>query len=300
LPAIAATSDGPKSNGAEPPGARPVRDEHAASSGLVDALHRPTTMRAPAPAKLRRSHRSLARAAIVVAAACPARALACGASAGGASGVSACSLQEHLESVRPKWRVGASYAFSSTAIRFDDDTRFDETRHVAFATLDYRFKPEWAFEIGVGSIFGGHLRAGAADYEFRPGLLAALGASWRVLDAEGARPFVALTGQLAFALASTRAAGVAEAPSTGYQAADLRIGAVAGWPLLQALTPYALARLFGGPVWWEYQGANLLGGDVHHFQIGAGLLLRLGPIDVFAEGVPLGEQALVGGAGLLL
>ena len=121
-----------------------------------------------------------------------------------------------------------------------------------------------------------------------------------MLDAQDARPFVALTGQLAVALASTRPTGDTSATPTGYQAADLRIGAVAGWPLLDAFTPYALARIFGGPVWWEYQGANLLGGDVHHFQIGAGLLLRLGPVDVFAEGVPLGEQAIVGGAGLLL
>jgi len=214
--------------------------------------------------------------------------------------VSACSLKEHLESVRPKWRAGASYAFTSTAIRFNGDTRFDQTRHVAFATLDYRLTPDWVFEIGVGSIFGGGLTSGASEFEFRPGLLGALGASWRVLDADGARPFVALTGQIAFAVTSTRPSGAgATAASTPYQAADLRLGAVAGWPLLETLTPYTLARVFGGPVWWEYQGADLLGGDVHHFQVGAGLLLRLGPVDVFAEGVPLGEQALAGGAGFL-
>jgi hypothetical protein len=248
---------------------------------------------------LRRTRRRLVTAAIVVASACPARALACGASAGGASGVSACSLKEHLESVRPKWRVGASYAFTSTAIRFNGDTRFDETRHVAFATVDYRYAPEWAFEIGIGSIFGGRLSSGASEFEFRPGILAALGASWRVLDAEGARPFVALTGQLAFAATTTRPSGAPAAPSTGYQAADVRIGAAAGWPLWEVVTPYALARVFGGPVWWQYQGADLLGGDVHHFQVGAGVLFRLASVDVFAEGVPLGEQTFAAGAGFL-
>jgi hypothetical protein len=79
----------------------------------------------------------------------------------------------------------------------------------------------------------------------------------------------------------------------------VRIGAVAGWPLLEAVTPYALARVFGGPVWWSYQGADLLGGDVHHYQLGAGVLFRVGPVDLFAEGVPLGEQTFAGGAGVL-
>jgi hypothetical protein len=256
-------------------------------------------MLASAPVAIRRTYRRVGAAAIAVALAYPARGLACGASAGGASGVSACSLQEHLESVRPKWRLGASYAFSSTAIRFNGDTRFDETRHVAFATLDYRMTPNWAFEVALGSILGGQLSSGPAEFDFRPGLLAALGASWRVLDAEGARPFVALTGQLSVVFASTRPSGVAGAPSTGYQAGDLRIGAVAGWPLAEAFTPYALARVFGGPIWWEYQGQNWTGTDVHHFQLGAGALFRIGNVDVFAEGVPLGELALVGGAGLL-
>src|SRR5438105_2997926 len=137
----------------------------------------------------RRARRLATSLALAVATALPVRALACGASAGGAGGVAACSLSEHLESARPKWRVGASYAFTSTAIRFNDDLRVDQTRHVVFATLDYRFRPEWALEVGVGSILGGRLEAGGAEHEFRPGVLGAVGASWRVLDADGARPF---------------------------------------------------------------------------------------------------------------
>src|SRR5262249_22801900 len=151
-----ATTDGPKSNGAEPPDPRSLRSRYASFNAAADALHqRPRTMIASTRNALRRKCRRLAPAALLVAVTFPAGALACGASAGGASGVSACSLKEHLEEVRPKWRVGASYAFSSTAIRFNSDTRFDETRHVAFATADYRFTPDWAFELGLGTIFGG-------------------------------------------------------------------------------------------------------------------------------------------------
>jgi len=243
--------------------------------------------------------RVVAPAVFAFAAALSARALACGASAGGAAGVSACSLKEHLESVRPKWRSGAGFGWTRTAIRFNGDMRVDETRQIAFATVDYRLTPEWTFELALGSIFGGSLRSDPAEFDVRPGLLVAAGASWRVLEADGARPFIALTAQIAFAAASTRIGSDPAAPSASYDALDARLGAVTGWPLWQTVTPYVLARAFGGPVYWQYQGATLTGGDVHHFQVGGGLLLRIGQqFDVFAEGVPLGEQGVSAGAGV--
>jgi hypothetical protein len=254
-------------------------------------------MHASKVAAVRRALSACAVAAVAMMAA--PRAFACGASAGGAAGVSACSLDEHLESVRPKWRAGASYAYNSTALRLGG-TRFDNTRSVVFATLDYRFTPAWALEIGAGSILGGTLGMGPERYDFDPGLLVAAGASWRIVEADGARPFVALTGQIAFVATTTRPSDVPSAPSTGYEALDARIGAVAGWPLFGVLTPYALARAFGGPVFWSYHGESVTGGDVHHYQFGAGLLARWGRIDIFAEGVPLGEQSISAGVGLLL
>src|SRR4051812_30762493 len=75
---------------------------------------------------------SLALAMVLV----PSRARACGAS-GGSVGASACSLSEHEESVRKKWRVGASYSLASTNIRFSGDTTLKETRTLALASLGY-------------------------------------------------------------------------------------------------------------------------------------------------------------------
>jgi hypothetical protein len=41
------------------------------------------------------------------------------------------------------------------------------------------------------------------------------------------------------------------------------------------------------------------GGDAHHYQVGAGVAVTLpGHVDVDLEAVPLGEQAIVLGAGL--
>src|SRR5260370_32165800 len=79
------------------------------------------------------------------------RAFACGASAGGAAGVSACSLDEHLESVRPKWRAGASYAYNSTALR-PGGPPFANTPSLVFSTPDYRFPPAWAPAVAPGAI----------------------------------------------------------------------------------------------------------------------------------------------------
>lgn len=230
----------------------------------------------------------------------PARALACGASAGGAAGVSACSLSEHLESVRFRWRIAAGYAYTSTALRFGGDTRLDETRHIAFASLDYMATPTWTFEGGVGSILGGALRSAASEYKLSPGLLVSAGAAWRVLEADVARPFVVVTAQLAFVTSSTKDQASPSADSVHYTAADGRLGVSAGWPLWQTLTPYVLARAFGGPVFWEYQGVSQTGTDVHHYQIGGGFLLRVARVvDIFVEAVPLGEQGVSAGAGFV-
>ena len=85
----------------------------------------------------------------------------------------------------------------------------------------------------------------------------------------------------------------------GYDAFDLRVGAAVGTTLWKVLVPYVLGRGFGGPVYWRYQGASIVGTDDHHWQVGAGLsLLVARKVDVFVEGVPLGELGVTAGAGL--
>jgi hypothetical protein len=236
---------------------------------------------------------SLLAMVVVMAAA---RAHACGAS-GGAVGASACSLSEHEEEVRKKWRVGANYAYTSTAIRFDGSTTLDETRHTVLATLAYQPTPRWTLELGLGALIAGSLD-GAASYSMRPGLVTTVGASYQLVETEGARPFVLLTGQIAYANTTTQEDGAASARH-GYNALDARLGVIAGWTLLRAVSPYAVARAFGGPVFWTYQGESVTGTDTHHYQVGAGILARAARrLDVYVEGIPLGEQAVSAGVGL--
>jgi hypothetical protein len=220
----------------------------------------------------------------------PARAAACGAGAGGAAGITGCSLAEHEEEARPKWRVGAGYAFTSTGLHFDGGLRVDEVRNSSAVVVDSSPLRRLTLEAAVGPFLGGSITTPAARYSLAPGLATALGGSWRLIDTDGAVPFVLLTAQLSYIASSAP-------PGTGYSAFDLRLGGAVGWTFWHALTPYVVGRAFGGPVYWRYLGAAVTGTDDHHWQAGGGLSVRVKRLDVFAEGVPLGEQGVTAGVG---
>jgi hypothetical protein len=225
---------------------------------------------------------------------------ACGAS--GPDGVSACSLDEHAAASR-RWQAGVSGVYTSTALRFDGDRRADEQRGAVLASLAYRVAPRVTLQAAAGASLGGSLTLRGVEHVFDPGFAAALGASFRVLDAEGARPFVLLTAQLASSVTTTtrRATATrAEGGKSGYEAFDLRAGVLVGTTLWGAVSPYAAGRVFGGPAFWRDEGTAITGTDVSHYQVGAGVSARIGDrVSLFAEGIPLGERAVSGGASLL-
>jgi hypothetical protein len=129
-----------------------------------------------------------------------------------------------------------------------------------------------------------------------PGPTGGVTASFRALDEGAVPPFILLGASAAAALAWTTPAG--GGASTTFTAFDVRIGAAVGKTIADVVTPYALARAFGGPVLWSIAGAQATGTDAYHYQLGLGLVVRLGRVDVVAEGVPLGERAVVVGVGV--
>ena len=218
---------------------------------------------------------------------------ACGVSA---SGVSSCSLAEHDDAVRPHWAVGVSGLYTSTRLRFSGGLRADQQRYASLASLAYLPTPRLVLQAGLGVAFGGSLAPPDGKYDFSPGPTALIGADFRAYD--DGRYFLLLTSALSFAAANTRSPLGVDA---GYQAFDLRLGTEFGVQLAKIFRPYAVARVFGGPVYWRYLGASVTGTDTHHYQLGAGAGVRVSKaVNLFLEGVPLGERAVSVGVGLAL
>jgi hypothetical protein len=232
---------------------------------------------------------SLALLALIVQ---PRTARACGTS--GPGGVEACSLDEHEEAERPKFRVGVSGVYTWTNIHFSDGTQDDETRAGVLASLSWFLSRRFSLQIGLGATLGGQLSASPAPVYFSPGPAADLGVSWRILDANGARPFVVLTGLVSFEATHT----TVDVP---YEALDFRLGGVVGWTIGGIVSPFATARAFGGPVYWRDANGSVTGTDGSHYQVGAGVAASIAKrVDLFAEGVPLGERAVSVGVGVAL
>jgi len=73
-----------------------------------------------------------------------------------------------------------------------------------------------------------------------------------------------------------------------------------GKTFARVVTLYAVGRVFGGPVFWSINNSTLVGTDTWHFQLGGGVVVRWKRFDLVIEGVPLGEQSIVGGLGFAI
>ena len=173
----------------------------------------------------------------------------------------------------------------------------DFSKQAATISIDRRVGPRITLGAMVGLTTTGSLGAYGQSFDVSPGPLFTGAFSYRALDEGDATPFVLLTASLGVSLVWTRPSNDSGAPKDAMTAFDGRIGVAARKTIAHIVTPYALARAFGLPILWSYQGTSVAGTDVHHYQLGAGVVVRVGAFDALVEGVPLGEQAIVGGLG---
>jgi hypothetical protein len=235
---------------------------------------------------------------------------ACGAAYPG--GPVMCDFPRKLAAPQAIARLSASYAFTSTTLLFGDGRRADLTRHAVFGGLQLPLTRTGSLtaQVGAGGVAGGELVHGAARDTIGPGFAAFGGIAWRAYDGTDALPFVQLTATLSATHALTRTddrgtrtdgstSPGARAETPRFTAFDLRVGAIAGKTFANAFTPYVTARAFGGPIAWHFDGASVTGTDLYKYQLGGGLSLALFDrrLDVFAEGIAMGERGFAAGIG---
>jgi hypothetical protein len=194
-----------------------------------------------------------------------------------------------------RFRVSAGFGGARTTLGFTSGVDAAVQELSAVGRLELLVRPRLSIFAGAGSLIGGDVRVAGVDYTFQPGWLATAGLSWLAVTETPARPFVVLSGVASYAAASTQPmGGGASAP---WRAGDVRLGAAVG-KSFGPVRPYAVARVFGGPVSWRIADTALTGSDRHHYQLGAGAAVQLpGHLDLSVEAAALGEQGLVVGAG---
>jgi hypothetical protein len=134
------------------------------------------------------------------------------------------------------------------------------------ASGGYLGASRWSVRGSIGSVLDGALEGDGRTHDIGPGVVLAATASkqWAFGDW-----FV--TGSLGMGASrtTTREAGGEQQTLIGIDV--IRLGAMAGRTFGGAVSPYVMARGFGGPVLWTLDAMDVRGTDTSKFQLGAGL-----------------------------
>lgn len=182
-----------------------------------------------------------------------------------------------------------------THVRFDNDQTFELTEQAATAFAGYATASGWSFRGTLGALIDGGLEDDATGaHDLTPGIVGAVGAArqWKLGDGYW---FITGSAGLSVASTSTHTAGATNDPR--FTAGDVRVGAIAGRSFAKILSPYVLARGFGGPVFWSVSGMDVTGTDTRHFQLGAGMSVATSfGLTIVVDISALGEQGASLGA----
>jgi hypothetical protein len=202
----------------------------------------------------------------------------------------------------PEARSGLSFGWLDSSLVFDGETDADLVRTSIVASTDVFLREALTLQIAAGAVLGGELDVERGpERSIGPGWVLSSGVTWRLLDGvDGPAPWLLLS--LGVSATGTRTVAdppAAAAPLRGdWLSLDARLGVTVGKTFGEIVSPYAAARVFGGPVLWSEGDDDRVGSDRYHVQLAAGGSLRLGPVDVFAEGAPLGERGVSAGVGI--
>lgn len=183
-----------------------------------------------------------------------------------------------------------------STLRFDGGREHDIAQTAVTATIGQARPSRLSLRAAIGAVLDGSLEGEGRTYDIGPGF---------IVSASVAKQWVSgywfLTGS--FSVSASRTTTTENLPGAARQslvAIDLaRAGLTAG-RTFGPVSPYVVARAFGGPVLWEIDAMDVVGTDVHHFQLGAGVSVTTGSLSVLVDVAALGEQAASLGVALRL
>ena len=157
---------------------------------------------------------------------------------------------------------------------------------VTTAAISNFSSPRLGWTVSAGGIVGGEI-----DHRDITGGGALAGQlSWLPVYENAHHPFVAITGTAGVSYAR---AAADDDRMHGWLAVDLRGGVTVGKTFAERFVPYVSARGFGGPVYWQHAGEQIIGNDRYHVTFGGGLVVRLpASFDATLEAMPLGEKSM--------
>jgi len=198
-------------------------------------------------------------------------------------------------------QLGLGTSSLNSTLKFDDDakTEVDVEMNSVSLSASWRLNDKWSLRGGVGIVLDGTLNPKNSNkFEVERGWMVSVGTEYLAYMGEDFKPTIDYS-----LFISTSASEIKDSitkQKTDYNSYDLRLGGRASWNLDDKLFPYVAARLFGGPVYWELNGEDVLGQDIHHYQVAFGAAARFGTVSVFTEWAGLGEKSLSAGISVSL
>ena len=185
--------------------------------------------------------------------------------------------------------MGAALGSLSSTLRFDNEVEVDIQMQTVSLAASKQLNDKLSLRGGIGLIHDGTLNPeNRLAQNVMPGGVIAVGLEYLQATGEGYTPSIDYS--FFVSASSTKTEDPLTQKQTNYFSSDLRLGARASWNISYKYFPYLSARVFGGPVSWKMDNTEVMGSDIHHYQVALGTAVQFGSMGTFLELSPLGEQ----------
>lgn len=195
-------------------------------------------------------------------------------------------------------QIGASANLLNTALDLGDAGHTDVKMESLSLSAGFPLNENLTARLAVGPVIGGSLLTEpGVRFGFDSGFL--LGASLEKQKPLSSGFFEQLDYSISLSAVKATTKADLSGSEADYTALDLRLGTRAIKRVSENGVGFLAARVFGGPVNWEFQGSDVTGSDEHHYQVALGGAVQVGKAGLFGEWAALGEKGFTAGVSTL-